>query len=147
MMMRTKPRALFAKAATGLAVVLATSACAGTPSGSSGPGASSSPIAVANVSQIPCQPSAAELYNYLQDNKAMFDKALKPIGLAEPMCSDKYAIAPAIPGKGVIAQTEYVLFSYDVQNTRWTVLAVGATGICAGKVPAAVVKVLTTCFP
>jgi hypothetical protein len=143
--MRTNPLALLAAAATGLAVMLSTSACVGRPAGSSdGAGTNATPTAAANATTVPCQASGVELYIYLQGDKAMFDQAGKPKALGDPVCADKYAVVP-VKSDSASATPEYVLFSYDVQNTKWAVVAAGPAGLCAGKVPDPIAKVLTGC--
>jgi len=148
--MRTHPRALLALAATGFAVLLSVSACFGAPAGSDngnggGSGGNSPSAAAVDASPIQCQTSAAELYIYLQGNKAMFAQAGSPAELGDPVCVDIYAMAQVKAKAGATGTPEYALFSYNRQNVHWSVLAVGATGICAGKVPDAVAKVLPGC--
>lgn len=147
--MRTNPRTLLALAATGTAVMLSMSACFGAPSGSDnsndGTGANSSPSAAAAASLAPCQTSAPELYIYLSGDKTNFAKAGSPASLGDPVCVANYALASVKAKAGATAAPEYVLFSQELQNGHWNVLAVGAAGLCAGKLPDNVAKVLPGC--
>jgi len=145
--MRTKPPTLLALAAAGLATALSLSGCFGAPANSEGPGggADSTPTATAAVTPTPCQVSPAELFIYLQGDKAKFAEAGSPAALSDLVCVSNFAAAKIEAKAGASAATEYVLFSQNVQNGHWTVLAVGASGICAGKAPDAVAAVLPGC--